>query len=174
MEPVELQRRKAIEKVGRSVPLSRFPFMLQTSRLALPGALTKVKAVRARHEGHSIPPPPYVGGYVSAATAVAGRFNPENEVGRARTPTLPPMCKTNPNDDRGQNRKTSFSHRKMNISVRLGVGGETFFYETNPNGEIQDAWWQAVMKTAMERRNKTKPNEPKWIPFDTKYPTKSG
>ena len=54
-------------------------------------------------------------------------------------PTLRPMCKTNPNDDRGQNRKTSFSHRKMNISVRLGVGGETFFYETNPNGEIQDA-----------------------------------
>ena len=34
MEPVGLQQRKAMEKAGRSVPLSRFPFMLQTSRLA--------------------------------------------------------------------------------------------------------------------------------------------
>ena len=34
MEPVELQQRMAIEKVGRSVPLSRSPSMEQTSRLA--------------------------------------------------------------------------------------------------------------------------------------------
>ena len=38
MEPVGWQRRMAMERVGRSVPLSRFPFMVQTSRLAKDGA----------------------------------------------------------------------------------------------------------------------------------------
>jgi hypothetical protein len=45
------------------------------------------------------------------------------------------LCKTNPNRDGGQNRKTSFFHGNTNISIRSRPGDETFFYETNPNRE---------------------------------------
>jgi hypothetical protein len=56
--------------------------------------------------------------------------------------------KTNPNDGRGQNPKTSFFHWKMNISSWRGSGEKTCFYETNPNGKIQDTWWQDIAKNA--------------------------
>ena len=54
-------------------------------------------------------------------------------------PTLRPMCKTNPKDDRGQNLETSFFDWKMNISSWKYPGEKTCFYETNPNRENQEA-----------------------------------
>ena len=51
-------------------------------------------------------------------------------------PTLRPMCKTNPNDDRDQNRETSFFQWKMNISGWRCPGEKTCFCETNPNREL--------------------------------------
>ena len=49
------------------------------------------------------------------------------------------LCKTKPNEDCGQNRKTSFSLRKMNVSIHTTLGDETFFYETKPNEKQQVA-----------------------------------
>ena len=49
------------------------------------------------------------------------------------------ICKTNPNDDRGQDVETSFFQWKMNISDWRGPGEKTFFYETNPNKEKRES-----------------------------------
>ena len=49
MEPVGQQRRMAKEKVGRSVPLSRFSSMLQTSRLARDGSPDPAHPRRSKH-----------------------------------------------------------------------------------------------------------------------------
>ena len=76
---------------------------------------------------------------------------------RRLQPALQPMCKTNPNDGRVQDWKTSFFRGNTNISIRRGGWCEnrflrnepkcrarpvtaglcvkTFFYETNPNRE---------------------------------------
>ena len=49
-------------------------------------------------------------------------------------------------------------HWKINILIRIGDGDELYFYETNPNGENQDARLQYVVKKA---RRREKQNEPK-------------
>ena len=49
------------------------------------------------------------------------------------------ICKTNPNDDRGQNRETSCFRWKMNISSWRCPGERTCFCETNPNRKNQEA-----------------------------------
>ena len=56
---------------------------------------------------------------LTSAATVVGRFSPGNEVGPARVPALRQMCKTNPNDGRAQNRKTSFFQRNANISIPI-------------------------------------------------------
>ena len=43
------------------------------------------------------------------------------------------ICETNPNDERVQNRETSFFHGKPDISGWRCPSEKTFFYETNPN-----------------------------------------
>jgi hypothetical protein len=68
------------------------------------------------------------------------------------------ICNTNPNDDHGQNPKTSFFHREMNILSWRGPGEKTSFCETNPNRELQHMWWHGfVKKPGVE----TKQNEAK-------------
>ena len=74
-------------------------------------------------------------------------------------PAMRQMCKTNPNRERGQNRKTAFFHGNMNISIRIRPGDETCFYETNPNKELQDPWWHGFVKKPMLGRNKANPNK---------------
>ena len=83
--------------------------------------------------------------------------------GRREQP-LRAMRKTNPNDDRGQNPKTSFSHWIINVSSWRDPGAITCFYETNPNRKIQKTWWQDIVKNGRREINKTKPNEPKLNP----------
>ena len=51
-------------------------------------------------------------------------------------PTLRPKCKTNPNDERVQNRETSFFNGKPGISGWKCTSEKTFFYETNPNRKL--------------------------------------
>ena len=76
-------------------------------------------------------------------------------------PTLRPMCKTNPNDDRGQNLETSIFQWKMDILGWKCPNEKTCFYETNPNRELQDTWRQGFVKKPNVETNKTKPNKPK-------------
>ena len=59
-------------------------------------------------------------------------------------------CKTNPNDGRGRNRETSCSHWKMHVSGWSGAVEKTCFCETNPNREMQHAWWQDIVKNTSE------------------------
>ena len=92
MEPVGQQRRMAREKAGRSVPLSRFPSMLQTSRLALPGAFTKVKASGGRYSCRSIHLPPYVVGYIrrpKVSKPVPGALRPTGSARSSQTRSKP-------------------------------------------------------------------------------------
>ncbi len=98
-------------------------------------------------------------------------------------PALQQMCKTNPNDGRGQNLKTTFFHRNMNISIRHGGCGEVVFYETNPNKEkcelastdcksvtcMKTLWWWLTVPGA--KRTQMKP----WKELDqSKEPRRRG
>ena len=72
---------------------------------------------------------------------------PKSRCPRPIVPPLWQMCKTNPNDERGQNREPLFFRRKTNISSLRDPGVRTCFCETNPNRKSQDSWWQYVAKT---------------------------
>ena len=77
------------------------------------------------------------------------------------------LCKTNPNDGRGQNLKASFFRGKMDMSLRIGPDNKTFFCETNPNEEKRmsastDCKLTTYVKNFMAlvecARSKTNPN----------------
>ena len=107
--PSDCNEEWRMEKAGRSVPLSSFPFMAPTSRLAPPGTQRKVKTSRQRHNGCSITPPTYVGGCMSAAVTDAGRLNPGNEVELARVPHDGKCSKQTQMTFTAKTKKTSFS-----------------------------------------------------------------
>ena len=63
-----IRRDGGAKRPAEPLPLRAANAAARQGRLALPGARTKIKAFHARHNGHSIAPPPYVGGYASSAS----------------------------------------------------------------------------------------------------------